>query len=402
MAEPDGRDRPLLMIPGPVEVSPAVLAAFSVPPPGHTAPGLIESFGTALERMRAVWRAPAGSRPLVLAGGGTTAMDSAAANLVEPGERAVVVGTGYFSDRMAEMLRRFGAEVEMVGAEPGEVPALEAVAAALDGAAGRRPPKALFATHVDTSTGVRIDPEPLARLATGAGALSVFDGVCATAGERFEMEAWGADLYLTGSQKALGLPAGLALMVISERAVEARARRRAGPPPMVLDWDQWLPIMRAYEERRPSYFSTPATNLVLALEAGLGEILDDGVERRVERHRLAAEALAAAWRALGLDPVPARPELAAHTLSALRLPEGVDGGLVGRIAERGVMVAGGLHPALAGRYFRVGHMGYTVTRPDWLRHTVRAVAEALTASGHPADREAALAAFEATWAEPAR
>jgi alanine-glyoxylate transaminase/serine-glyoxylate transaminase/serine-pyruvate transaminase len=213
------------------------------------------------------------------------------------------------------------------------------------------------------------------------------------------MAEWGVDVFLTASQKALGLPPGLALLMASPAAISARAALPS-PPPLYYDWQAWLPVLSAYEERRPSYFSTPATNLVLALEAGLGEILDDGVERRVERHRLAAEALAAAWRALGLDPVPARPELAAHTLSALRLPEGVDGGLVGRIAERGVMVAGGLHPALAGRYFRVGHMGYTVTRPDWLRHTVRAVAEALTASGHPADPEAALAAFEAAWSEP--
>ena len=90
--------------------------------------------------------------------------------------------------------------------------------------------KALFATHVDTSTGVRVDPEPLCHLARDAGALAVFDGVCATAGERFEMAAWEADLYFTGSQKAIGLPPGLALMVAGERALAARAARRTGPP----------------------------------------------------------------------------------------------------------------------------------------------------------------------------
>ena len=293
-------ERPLLMIPGPVEISPAVAAAFAAPPPSHVSPGLIEAFGTSLERMREVWRAAPDSRPLVVGGGGTVAMDIAVANLIEPGDRALVVQTGYFSDRMAEMLRRAGAEVTAIGAEPGDAPAPAAVAEALDDLRREGPVKALFATHVDTSTGVRIDPEPLARLARAAGALSVFDGVCATAGERFEMAAWDADLYLTGSQKALGLPAGLALLVAGERAVAARAARRAGPPPMYLDWDQWLPIMAAYEARRPSYFSTPATNLILALEAALGEIVAEGIEARVERHRRAARALRAAWRVLGL------------------------------------------------------------------------------------------------------
>src|SRR5262245_10359989 len=110
---------PLLMIPGPIEVSPAVLRAFSAPPPGHTAAPLIESFGTALERMRRVWQAGPDSQPFVLAGGGTAAMDMAVANLTAPGDRVLVVDTGYFSDRIAEMLRRQGAAVVEVEAAVG-------------------------------------------------------------------------------------------------------------------------------------------------------------------------------------------------------------------------------------------------------------------------------------------
>lgn len=365
-------DRNLLMIPGPVEVSPAVLDALAAPPPSHTAPGLIDAFGTCLERMRRVWRASADSRPFVVAGGGTVAMEMAAANLVEPGERAVVVMTGYFGDRMAEMLRRQGAEVATVTAPVGDAPAVDEVARALAGG----PSKALFVTHVDTSTGVRVDPEPLARLAREAGVLSVFDGVCATGGERFDMAGWGADVYLTGSQKALGLPPGLALMVISPAALEARRKRRALPPAMYLDWLEWLPVMTAYEERRPSYFSTPATHLIGPLAVALGEILDDGVEQRVERHHQAAETLRAAWRQAGLRLVPVRPELAADTLSALYLPEGA-GGLVAKIAEHGVTVAGGLHPEIKTRSFRIGHMGWVVTRPELLERTADAVRRAL-------------------------
>ncbi|HSK81210.1 MAG TPA: aminotransferase class V-fold PLP-dependent enzyme, partial [Thermoanaerobaculia bacterium] len=268
---------PLLMIPGPVEISPAVRDAAAAPPPGHTSPRLLEAFGTCLERMRRVWCADAASQPFLVAGSGTLAMEMAAANLLEPGDRALVVNTGYFSDRMTEILRRYGVQVSDVGAPVGGAPSPEEVREAL-GQGG--PVKALFATHVDTSTGVRVDPEPFCRIAREAGALSVFDGVCATAGERFEMAEWDADVYFTASQKAIGLPPGLALLVASERALAVRATRRAGPPPLYLDWQVWLPIHRAYEERKPSYFATPATSLVMALEAGLGEILEDGIEAR--------------------------------------------------------------------------------------------------------------------------
>lgn len=381
----------LLMIPGPVEVSPAVLAAASVPPPGHTSPRLIEAFGTCLERMRQVWRADAASQPFLLAGSGSLAMEVAAANLVEPGDRTLVLNTGFFSERMVEILRRAGAEVTVVGAPVGEAPGVDEVRDVLS---RRGPYKALFATHVDTSTGVRVDPEPLCRLAREAGALAVFNGVCATAGERFDMAAWGADLYFTASQKAIGLPPGLALMVASERALAVRAARKAAQPPLFLDWLSWLPVHRAYEERKPAYFATPATTLVMALETGLGEILESGIEARIAAHARAATALRAAWRVLGLATVPKSEPVTANTLSVLLFPEGVDASLLPKIAARGVTVAGGLHPAVKATSFRVGHMGYTVTRPDYLRRAVEAVAGALREVGTAVEVEAAVAALE--------
>ena len=388
-------ERSLLMIPGPVEVSPGVLAAFSAPPPGHTAPALIAAFGAALESMRRVWLAEPSSQPFVVGGGGTAAMDMAVANLVSPSDRVAVVKTGFFSDRMAEMLRRQGAATLEIGAEPGGAPSPEEVREALaaERAAGAPACKALFATHVDTSTGVRIDPEPLARLAREHGMIAVFDGVCAAAGERFDMAAWDADVYLTASQKALGLPPGLALMVVSRRALAARAVRSGPRPPMYLDWEVWQPVMRAYEERRAAYFSTPPTNLVLALAAGLAEIENEGIAPRIAAHARAAAALRAAWAVLGLRSVP-RLDVVGNTLSVLLFPEGIDASLLPKIAARGVTVAGGLHPAVKATSFRVGHMGYTVTRPDYLRRTVEAIAGALREAGAAVDVEGALKALD--------
>jgi alanine-glyoxylate transaminase/serine-glyoxylate transaminase/serine-pyruvate transaminase len=236
------------------------------------------------------------------------------------------------------------------------------------------------------------DPEPLAGLARERGALSIFDGVCATAGERFEMEAWGADVYLTASQKAIGLPAGLALLVASGRALAARDARKA-PPPLAHDWQAWLPVMQAYEARKPAYFATPPTNLILALAVGLEEILAHGMEARFALHERGARALRAAWSVLGLRPVPTRERNAASTLSALRFPAGVDASLPARVAERGVYVAGGLHPAIRSEYFRVGHMGYALTRTDFLMRCVEAVAGGLQSFGIAVDGESAVSAM---------
>lgn len=388
--------RNLLMIPGPVEVSPTVREAFGVPPPGHLAPDVVEAFGASLEMMRRVWLAAPSSQPFAVSGSGTTAMEMAVANLIEPGDAAVVVNTGYFSDRMVEMLRRAGAEVVDLTAVPGEVPNVSRAEGAFDdfARAGKKV-KALFATHVDTSTAALSDPKPLASLAKERGALSIFDGVCATGAERFEMETWGADVYLTASQKAIGLPAGLALMVASERALAARDRRSA-PPPLAVDWHAWSPIMQAYEARKPAYFATPPTNLILALSVGLKEILADGMEARFALHERGARSLQAAWSVLGLRPVPTREKNVAHTLSALYYPAEIDATLVARVAERGVTIAGGLHPAIRASYFRVGHMGYALTRTDFLMRCVEALASGLASFGRKVDGEGALRALLAT------
>jgi alanine-glyoxylate transaminase/serine-glyoxylate transaminase/serine-pyruvate transaminase len=376
----------LLMIPGPIEISEAVTLAYSTPPPSHVAPHVIAAFGRALGNMRRVWLAPEDAVPFVVAGSGTIAMEMAVTNLVEEGDATLLVNTGYFSDRMAEMIARRGARVDQVKADVGDAPSLDDVQRAL----ARGSYRALFATHVDTSTGVRVDAKGLAALAHEYGALSIFDGVCATAGERFEMASWNADVYLTASQKAIGLPAGLALMVVSQRAM-ARRSELTQPPPLSIDFQAWQPIMQAYEAQRPSYFSTPATNMLLALDVGLQELLDtqhdgrEGMEARFALHQRCADDMRRAWSDMGLTLL-CKPELAANTLSAIRYPAGVDSSLVKAIAERSVIVAGGLHPSCKTDYFRVGHMGEVTRRPEALAKTRDAIAAALAQARSPQRR----------------
>ncbi len=386
------KDRKLLMIPGPVEFTPQVLRAMGMATTSHVAPNFVEVFGQALERLRQVFLCPSG-QPFVVAGSGTLAMDIAAANLVEPGDRALVVNTGYFSDRFAAVLERYGAAVTQVRAPAvGDAPSLSEVEAALRAGGGY---KLMTVTHVDTSTAVKVDVRGLAALGREHGALVVVDGVCSVAGEEMRQEEWGIDLALTASQKAVGVPPGLALVMAGPRAIEAFRGRSTPVASYYSDWASWLPIMEAYLARRPSYFGTPPVNLLWALNVSLGQILEEGMEACFDRHRRLSTALKAAIRALGMEQVPVRPELGATTLTAPYYPEGVDRAVLGQIKQAGVILAGGLHPVIKGRYFRIGHMG-AVTESDVLA-TVGAIEKGLAQAGYQFPAGAGLIAAQATF-----
>jgi alanine-glyoxylate transaminase / serine-glyoxylate transaminase / serine-pyruvate transaminase len=370
------KNRSLLMIPGPIEFEPAVLAEMGAPTTSHLAPNFIEAFGQALERMRSVFLSTDG-QPFVLAGSGTLAMDSAAANLVEPGDAALVVNTGYFGDRMGVILERYGAQVTQLRCAPGDCPALEAVEAALQAKAY----KLLLVTHVDTSTGVLTDIQGLARLGQRYGALVVVDGVCSVAGEALRMSDWGVDAAFTASQKAIGVPPGLALLVAGPKAMAAFQARKTPVANYYADWSNWLPVMQAYEARKTAYFGTPAVNLVFALNVSLGQILDEGLEARFARHQRLGDAVKAGIAALGLGQVPLQAEYAAHTMTAPRFPQGINGAdFIARVGKAGVTLAGGLHPAIRSEYFRIGHMG-SVKLADVVG-TLAAIEEALAGCGY--------------------
>lgn len=370
------KNRSLLMIPGPVEFEPAVLAAMGEPTTSHLAVDFIEAFSQVLQDLRRVFESPSG-QPLLLAGSGTLAMDCAGANLIEPGDKALVVDTGYFSERFALILQRYGAQVQRVTAPPGSRPSLEQVKSTLDADAY----KLLTITHVDTSTAVITEVEQLARLGKQYGCLVVVDGVCSVAGEVLMMDKWGVDLALTASQKALGVPPGLAILMIGTQALERFQKRSTPVLNYYADWANWLPIMQAYEARKPSYFGTPPVNLIVAMQVSLKQILAEGMSRRSTRHIAISHACKAGIQALGLTQVPLQPEFAAHTLTAPRYPIGVNGQeFLAKVLAAGVTLAGGLLPSIRSEYFRIGHMG-AVTLGDVLA-TISAIETALEGSGY--------------------
>jgi len=174
----------------------------------------------------------------------------------------------------------------------------------------------------------------------------VVDGVCSVAGEELRQEEWGVDLALTASQKAIGVPPGLALVMAGPRAMQTFRSRKHPVGNYYADWTEWLPIMQAYEARRPSYFGTPAVNLVWALNISLAQILAEGMDARFARHRELSTAFKAAITALEMAQVPVSPDVAATTLTAPYYPAGVNASLLAHIGAAGVIVAGGLHPRI--------------------------------------------------------
>jgi alanine-glyoxylate transaminase/serine-glyoxylate transaminase/serine-pyruvate transaminase len=199
------------------------------------------------------------------------------------------------------------------------------------------------------------------------------------------------DLAFTASQKAISVPPGLALAVARPAALAAFRARKTPVGSYYADWANWLPIMEAYEGRRPSYFGTPAVNLVWALNVSLGQILAEGLDARVARHVKLGRACQAGIAALGLGQVPLASALAAHTMSAPRFPAGVAGpDLLKQIGAAGVTLAGGLHPAIRAEYFRIGHMG-PMTLNDVLS-AIGAVEHGLKACGYTFTPGAGVAA----------
>lgn len=370
-------ERDLLMIPGPIVFDPAVLRAMSRPTESHVAPSFIELFGRTLEGMRKVFLCPNG-QPFVMAGSGSFAMDMAVANLIERGDKVLIVSTGYFGDRLAAIAERYGAQVTALRAPVGDVVPLDKIEATLKNDQF----KLVTVTHVDTSTGVVAPVKEIVGLASKYGALSVADGVCATAGEECRQEEWDLDVYFTASQKAIGVPPGLALLMVSPRALETFKARKTPVASYYADFTNWLPVMQAYEQRKPSYYGTPAVNLIYALDESIRQIVAEGMEVRFRRHQIMGRAFKAGLAGLGLKEVPVRPEVSASTLSAAYYPQGVDGAqLLGKVKANGVVLAGGLLPEIKAQYFRIGHMG-AVTAGDILA-TTAAIEKGLSECGYP-------------------
>ncbi|KAF9048250.1 PLP-dependent transferase [Hymenopellis radicata] len=372
----------LLVIPGPIEVADEVLFANAHPSMSHVSPDFVPVFGDCIHMTREVLYTKEG-QPFLISGSGTLGWDQVAANLVEPGENVLVLHSGYFGDSFTECLETYGAKVDQIKAEIGAAVGQQEIETALKA----KKYKAITFTHVDTSTGVLSDAKTIVETVRRVSpeTLVIMDGVCSVASEDIKMDGWDIDVVLTASQKGLGTPPGLSIVVASKNAIKTFEARKTPVTSYYGSWKKWLPIMKAYESGSGAYFATPPVNLIYAFHASLTQITKSSpsLEERFKLHKQVSQKIKGVATELGIKQVPLDSNYAANGMTALYFPAGVTAAdIVGPLGKKGIIVAGGLHTAIKDKYFRIGHMGVTVVdekRGD-VDNLVSSLREILTAA----------------------
>jgi aspartate aminotransferase-like enzyme len=333
-----------LLTPGPTPVPPEVLAALAEPVIHHRSRDFREIYGRCLARLREVCRTE--NDVLLFTSSGTGAFESAVANLTSPGDREVVLSAGNFGERWAAMVRAYGADLVHQRLEWGETPEPDDLRRALDDDV-----TVVYLVHCETSTGVVADIQALAATAKEAGALVVVDAVSSLGAVPVDTDAWGVDVLVSGSQKALMCPPGLAFCAVSPAALDAAAR--ATSPRFVLDWER----TRKGQAKLDAPF-TPAVSIVKALDVALGILLDEGLEAAFERHVRLGRACREGAKAMGLELFSPDEDRSA-VVTAIRAPEAVDSSeIVATLRDRfGITIATG-QGDLKEKIFRIGHIGF--------------------------------------------
>ncbi|HKA83004.1 MAG TPA: alanine--glyoxylate aminotransferase family protein [Acidimicrobiales bacterium] len=353
----------VLMGPGPCNPYPEAVEALARPMLGHLDPAFVDILDDTCARLRTVFRTT-NAMTLPISGTGSAGMEAAFVNVVEPGDPVVIGVNGVFGARMCDVAARCGAEVVRVDVpwgrpvEPDRL--LEAHPA----------PKLIAVVHAETSTGVRSDIAPL-----GAGkgdALLLVDCVTSLGGIEVDVDGWGVDIAYAGTQKCLGVAPGLAPLTLSDRA---RERLVARSPSWYLD----LRMIGRYTGPATGprvYHHTAPVSMIMSLHAGLGAVLDEGLDAAIARHAECGQQLHDGLADLGLELfAPAGHRL--PELTTVLIPDAVDDAKVrSTLLDRfGIEIGGGLGD-YAGRMWRIGCMGHTA-RPRNVTLLLAALAEVM-------------------------
>jgi aspartate aminotransferase-like enzyme len=346
---PDIFSKQYLMTAGPTPLPPRVSQVMAEPILYHRAPAFVEVYARALERLRTVFQTR--NEVLCFAASGTGGLESAVANVIRPGERALVASAGKFGERWGELCDAYGADTIRLECEWGDRVEPERLDRALADAGG--PVRAVFTTQSETSTGVVNDIRALNEVARARETILCVDAVSGLAAVDLPQDEWGVDVVVSGSQKSLMCPPGLAFVSASQRALELAAASPGGR--YYLDWQRTASGQR---QDPPNSAFTPAVTLFRALDVALGLILEEGLEAVFARHALLARAARAGIEALGLERF-GDPGEDANVVTAARLPDEIDGARVPKLMRDsfGVTVAGG-QGRLKGQVVRVAHCGY--------------------------------------------
>jgi aspartate aminotransferase-like enzyme len=337
----------LLFIPGPVTVSPAVLAASARPMIDHRGPEFAAMIGAMASGMQPIF-GTAGD-VVFLGSSGTGGLEAAVASLFAPGERVLACPVGVFGKRLIAIARMWGLEVEEIATPPGSALDPAALAARL-----YADPAHTFAgvllTHNETSTGVQNDMAALARAIGGHPALAVVDSVSGLGASEFRMDDWHFDVVVSASQKALAAPPGIAMAAVSERAWKKMGQ--AGNRRFYFD----LAKAREFAALGQTPW-TPPVSVAFALDAAIAAYHAEGAPAVWRRHAGYASAIRAGVEALGLE-VFSRPDAHSVTVVSMSVPDGVDAARVrAALDERFGIVMGGGQQELKGKILRMGTMG---------------------------------------------
>ena len=373
----------ILLGPGPSLIPPRVIRALGAPVLSHLDPEFVPMLDEVRGLLQRVFRADANALTLATSGTGTSAMEAAVANTVTEGTRAVVVVTGYFGDRLAQMCARYGASVRRIDVEWGRACDPQRLSDELT----REGADVVGVVHAETSTGVRNPVKELAAIARHHGALTIVDTVTSLGGHEVDLAGWGVDVAYSCAQKCLGAPSGVAPIAVSGPARERLVPCRSFYLDLRLLEDYWV---------NRKYHHTMCTSLIYAFREALLMVEEEGLPARWARHERHHEALAAGLEAMGLSLLPPAGERL-WTLNAVRVPAGVDEAAVRKtlLTTYNLEVGAGLGP-LAGKIWRVGLMGASST-PQTLLQFLAALEGALEANGKSMRAGAGVAAAVAAF-----
>ncbi|OGK88568.1 MAG: serine--glyoxylate aminotransferase [Candidatus Rokubacteria bacterium GWC2_70_16] len=346
-----GPGRPFLQIPGPTLVPERIVRAMSESIIDHRGPRFAALVGECLDGLKAVFQTARG-HIVLYPGSGTGAWEAALVNTLSPGDRVLACVNGHFSTGFARAAAAYGIEVDRLEVPYGAgIPAAQ-VEARL-GADGAQQIRAVLAVHNETSTGVTSDVAALRRAMDAARhpALLLVDTVSSLASIDFRMDEWGADVTLTGPQKGLMLPPGMAILAVSDKALAASEKARCPRS----YWD-WAPVLE--RNRRGEFPYTPATALLFGLREALVMLKEEGLANVFQRHARLGEACRRAVRGMGLEILCRNPAERSSTVTAVVMPQGSDSDAYIAHANRalGLSLGVGLGE-VKGKVFRIGHLG---------------------------------------------
>lgn len=358
-----------LLAPGPTPVPPEVLLAMAQPMIHHRAPEFAELFGRVREDLK--WLFQTANDVLILASSGTGGMEGAVANFLSPGDRALTVNGGKFGERWGKLCKTFGVQVTELKVEWGQAVDPKAVAEAL-----KKDPsiKAVYVQASETSTGVAHDVRKIAEIVRSCeDTIVVVDAITALGVMDLKTDAWGLDVVITGSQKALMLPPGLAFVSVSDKAWRLAEKAKNGA--FYFDFKK---ERQSQTKNQTAY--TPAVSMILGLEQVLKMLKAEGLEAVFARQAKLAQATREGVEAAGLSLLA--KDSPSNAVTAIRAPEGVDGQAIYKNlrVQYGITAAGG-QDHLKGKIFRVSHMGYT-DRFDVIT-ALAAIEMTLKGLGHP-------------------